>query len=81
MTETQAYLELLFMLGVVVLLPFFWRVCYLVGQLFITYLFPPKTITIEVKRANGQIVKQKINIADNEALVDALLHSTGKVVR
>jgi len=81
MTETEAYLELLFYLGVILSLPFFWRACYLFGRLFVTYVFPPKTITIEVKKTNGQTVKEKVIIADNEALVNALLQSTGKRIQ
>jgi hypothetical protein len=80
MSNTQAYLELIFYLGLVLSLPFFFRVCILVGRLFSIYVFPPKSISIEIKRSDGRLIKKKINIADDEALVKAVLRSTGRVL-
>ncbi|WP_434927986.1 hypothetical protein [Shewanella sp. HL-SH2] len=78
MTEYEAYIKLIMMLGLVLSMPFFYRVCFLLGKIFILKFFPPKYLTIEVKRLDGSVELTKVKISDNEALVDALLHSTGR---
>lgn len=78
MTEYEAYIQLIMMLGLVISMPFFYRVCFLIGKLFVLKFFPPKYLTVEVKRLDGSIELTKVKISDNEALVDALLHSTGR---
>lgn len=81
MTETEAYLQIFTIIGLIMLAPFLWRICFLVGKLFIVTFFPPKFITIEIKKANGDIASETISLEDDEALVDALLRSTGKVIK
>lgn len=78
MTEYEAYIQLIMMLGLVISMPFFYRACFLVGKLFILKFFPPKYLTIEVKHLDGSVELTKVKISDNEALVNALLHSTGR---
>lgn len=78
MTEYEAYIQLIMMLGLVISMPFFYRVCFLIGKILILKFFPPKYLTIEVKRLDGSIELTKVNISDNEALVNALIHSTGR---
>ena len=78
MTDTDAYLQLIAMAGLIISTPFFCRVCFSLGQLFIVKFFPPKFLTIEVKYLDGKIENRKVNIHDNKALTEALLMSTGK---
>lgn len=78
MTDYEAYIKLLMMLGLILSMPFFYRLCFLLGKLFIIKFFPPKFLTIEVEHIDGSIELKKVRIADNEALVDAILHSTGR---
>lgn len=81
MTETDAYLQLIAITGLIFSTPFIWRVCFSFGKLIITKFFPPKFITIEIELPNGTKKEKKVNIDDNEALVEALLLSTGKRIR
>ena len=50
-------------------------------KIFIVKFFPPKFITIEIKKDNGEIVNEIVDFEDDEALVEALLRSTGKVIQ
>jgi hypothetical protein len=81
MTETEAYLQLFTIIGLIMSVPFLWRICFLAGKLFIVKFFPPKFIIIEIKKANGDVVNETISLEDDEALVDALLRSTGKAIK
>ncbi|NQY07765.1 MAG: hypothetical protein HRT68_16600 [Flavobacteriaceae bacterium] len=78
MSETDAYLQLIAMSGLILSIPFFWRVCFSLGKLFIVKFFPPKYLTIEIENLNGEIKKKRVNINDNKALIEALLLSTGE---
>jgi hypothetical protein len=81
MSETEAYLQLIAMAGLILLTPFFWRICLLLGKAIIIYGFPPKVITLEIKKANGKISKIKINTEDDDALIEAILNCTGRIVK
>jgi len=78
MTEFEAYTWLATVLGLILSMPFFYRTCILLGKIIALKFFPPKFLTVEVRRLDGTIEVVKVKIADNEALVDALLHSTGR---
>lgn len=78
MSEYDAYLSLIIMLGLIISSPFFYRACYLLGKLFIVKFLPPKFIVLEVKRIDGSIEVTKVPLVGNEELVGALLASTGK---
>jgi hypothetical protein len=78
MSEYDAYLSLIIMLGLLISLPFFYRVCFQLGKLFVVKFFPPKYITLEIKRLDGTTEKTNIALEDNDALVKALLASTGR---
>tara|TARA_R110002050_G_scaffold158063_2_gene286858 strand:+ start:1778 stop:2023 length:246 start_codon:yes stop_codon:yes gene_type:complete len=78
MTEYEAYIKLIMMLGLVLSMPFFYRACFLFGKIIIVKFFPPKYLTVEVKKIDGTIELTKVNIDDNKALVNALLQSTGR---
>lgn len=81
MTESEAYLQLFTIIGLIMTAPFLWRIGFLVGKIFIVKFFPPKFITIEIKKDNGEIVNEIVDFEDDEALVEALLRSTGKVIQ
>ena len=81
MTETEAYLQLFTIIGLIMSAPFLWRICFLVGKLFVVNFLPPKFITIEIKKANGEVVSEKVSLENEEALVDALLRSTGNIIK
>lgn len=78
MSEYDAYLSLIVMLGLLVSSPFFYRLCFFLGKLFIVNFFPPKHITLEIKMLDGKTVRTKVSLEDNDALVRALLNSTGR---
>lgn len=73
MTESDAYLQLALYLGVLLSLPFFWSVGRAFGRFIVYKFFPPKFITIKIKRLDNSIEKRKVEIDDVDALVKALL--------
>jgi len=81
MTETEAYLQLFTIIGLIMSAPFLWSICFSLGKLFVVNFLPPKFITIEIKKANGEVVNEKVSLENDEALVEALLRSTGKIIR
>ena len=62
-------------------MPFLWRFCCVVSKLFIVTFFPPKFITIEIEKDNGEVVEEVVCLEDGDALVEAILRSTGKVIK
>jgi len=81
MFEANAYLNIILTISFLCSAPFLWRVCCVVGKLFIVIFFPPKFVTIEIEKDNGEIVNEVIDLNDGEALVEALLRSTGKPLK
>ncbi|MBM7073959.1 hypothetical protein JQC92_18285 [Shewanella sp. 202IG2-18] len=81
MTELEAWTQIVIMLSALLSLPFVCRIGYAIGKLFIIKFIPLKRITIEIKRTDGTIEIVKVNASDNKALVNALLHSTGRVLK
>ena len=81
MSETEAYLQIIAMVGLMLLIPFFWRICIVLGKAIIIYGFPAKTITLEIQKADGQIKKIKVNTEDDDALIEAILNCSGRIVK
>jgi len=81
MTELQAHMQLLFMAGVILSLPFIWHIFSSLGKLFIIHVFPPKFIKIEVQDEQGERHIREVEIANNKELIDALSQATGKIIQ
>jgi len=81
MTDFQAYMQLLFMAGVILSLPFIWHVCSALGKLIIINYFPPKFIDIEIQDEHGKKYIRKVEVANNEELIDALSQATGRIIQ
>jgi hypothetical protein len=81
MTEIDAYMQLLFMAGVILSLPFVWHVFSALGKLFIINFFPPKYINIEIQDEQGKKHIRKVVIANNQELIDALSQATGRIIQ
>ena len=73
MTETDAYLQLIIMMSVLILLPFIYKVFFALGRLLVVKFFPAKYLTIEVKRLDGSACTQMVDMKNNQELVDLLL--------
>ena len=80
MTEVEAYMELALYLGIILSLPFIFRVFKMLGKFAVIYFFPPKTITFEIQLLDGSLVHKEIRISDNKALIDAVLNNSGRVI-
>lgn len=81
MTETEAYLQIIAMVGLILLIPFFWRIGILLGKAIIIYGFTVKNITLEIEKSNGKVEKVKINVEDDDALIEAILNCSGKIIK
>ncbi len=78
MSEYEAYFQLIMMIGIVFSMPFFYRVCFLLGKFITLHFFPPKYLTVQIVKSEGDVQLTKVKIDDNKALVEALLQATEK---
>lgn len=80
MTEVEAYLDLALYLGIIISLPFIFRVFKMLGKLAVIYFFPPKFITFEVKLKTGETITKKVEIKNNKELIETILNANGRVI-
>ena len=80
MTELEAYAQLTLILGSIMILPFIFRLFYVLGQLFVIKFFPPKYITLELKKASGEKVVQKIPADDAKKLIKFVNNKRARVL-
>ena len=80
MTESEAYLDLFLILGILLTLPFIWRLFTALGEAFVVKFFPPKTITFEIKLASGKTTTKKVNLENDKELIDTILSQNGRVI-
>lgn len=75
MSEFEAYIQLIMMIGLVLSMPFFYKICLVLGKFMALTLFPPEHLTIEVTKVDGSVEVTKVKIDDNQALVEAIIKS------
>jgi hypothetical protein len=81
MTESDAFLQLIIMAGLVASMPFFWRTCQTMGKLIVVNFSPPKTISLEIKNLDGSIETREVDLSDSDELTKSLLISTKLILK
>ncbi|TMO72737.1 hypothetical protein CWC17_13000 [Pseudoalteromonas sp. S3785] len=75
MSETEAYIQLIAMVGILLCLPYCGYVFYNIGKLITAKLFPPKYLFIEITDEEGLVRIEKIDLEDNQELIKKLLRA------
>lgn len=75
MSETEAYIQLIPFVGILLCLPYCGYVFYSIGKLITAKLFPPKYLFIEITDEEGLVRIEKIDLEDNQELIKKLLSS------
>lgn len=81
MSETEAYLQLIVMVGILACLPYCGYVFYNIGRWLTAKLFPPKYLKIEITDESGNTRIVKIDLDDDEELVKKLLNTRSSYER
>lgn len=79
MSDNEAYLQLVIMVGILLCLPYFCRVFYILGQVIVAKYFPPKYLKIEILDEFGGKRVVKVNLDNSEELVNTLLKVRGNI--
>ncbi|WP_289096652.1 hypothetical protein [uncultured Pseudoalteromonas sp.] len=78
MSETEAYIQLIIMVGIILCLPYIWvSVIPTVAKIISAKFFPPKFIDVEIIDGD-HITFKRINLENDEELINALLSVEGK---
>ena len=77
MSETEAYIQLIAMVGILLCLPYCGFVFYSIGKLVAAKLFPPKYLKIEITDESGNTRTVTIDLDDDRELVKKLLSTKG----
>ncbi|MEG3756879.1 hypothetical protein V5096_02860 [Pseudoalteromonas carrageenovora] len=77
MSETEAYIQLIAMVGILLCLPYCGYVFYNIGRWATAKLFPPTYLTIEITDETGTIRFERIDLKNDEELVNKLLLARG----
>ncbi|MCK8137314.1 hypothetical protein [Pseudoalteromonas sp. 2CM28B] len=77
MSEIEAYIQLIAMVGILLCLPYCGYVFYNIGRWLTAKFFPPKYLTIEITGENGTVRFERIDLKDDEELVEKLLLARG----
>lgn len=73
MSETEAYTQLALMIGILLCIPFLWRLFFSLGKSLMEHFFPPEFITIEIKKLDGTIETKKVKFEDGVEIIESLL--------
>ncbi len=74
MTETEAYIQLIYMVGIVLCLPYLlFRLAPALAKIVAARFFPPKFIDVEIVEGD-RTIKKRISLEDDDELVSALLN-------
>jgi hypothetical protein len=77
MSETEAYIQLAFMVGILLCLPYASWIFYALGKVLAVKLLPPKFISLEIIDQQKNKKRIKVPLDDPDELVKALLKSRG----
>lgn len=77
MSETEAHIQVIAMVGILLCLPYCGYVFYNIGRWLTVKLFPPQHLTIEITDENGTVRFEQIDLKDDEELVNKLLLARG----
>ncbi|MDQ2043428.1 hypothetical protein NRL14_06755 [Pseudoalteromonas sp. 20-92] len=75
MSETETYIQLIAMVGILLCLPYCGYVFYNMGRWVTAKLFPPKYLKIEITDESGNTRIVKIDLDDDEEIVKKLLNT------
>lgn len=78
MSEVEAYVQLFTMVGILLCLPYIWvSLIPTLAKIIVVKFFPPKFIDVEI--VDGEhVISKRINLDDDEELVNALLSIEAK---